>query len=267
MQEDLKLVDLVIELADARIPLSSRNPDIDTLAAGKARLLLLNKADLIGDTEFRLWEEYFRKQDIVCVALDARSSASARKIEPAVSKVCAAKIERDRKRGIKNRPVRAMVAGIPNVGKSTLINSYAGRSAAKTGNRPGVTRGKQWIRLGKSLELLDTPGILWPKFDDPLIGIRLALTGAVRDEILPLYELAVYLLNYLKKEYPGMISARYDAAEEPKAEEILEKIAEVRHCRKKEDQLDIDRAAFLLVDEFRNGKIGKISLELPSSGA
>ena len=197
MQEDIKLVDLVIELVDARSPLSSRNPDIDTLGKNKARLILLNKADLADPAANQAWTGYFEKKGYTVVRIDARRKADLKPIQAAVMTACKEKIERDRRRGIKNRPVRAMVVGIPNVGKSTFINSYAGRACAKTGNKPGVTRGNQWIRLNKEVELLDTPGILWPKFEDPQVGIRLALLGSVKDDILNSDELAVELLKRL----------------------------------------------------------------------
>ena len=177
MQEDIKLIDLVIELVDARIPLSSRNPDIDELGKNKYRLILMNKADLADKEQTKKWAEYFKAKGFFVVSLDARTKNSMKSITDIVMEACKEKIERDRKRGIKNRPVRAMVVGIPNVGKSTFINSYAGKACAKTGNKPGVTKGKQWIRLNKNVELLDTQGILWPKFEDQIVGLRLALIG------------------------------------------------------------------------------------------
>lgn len=170
MQEDIKLIDLVIELVDARIPLSSRNPDIDELGKNKSRLILMNKSDLADEAVSREWAEFFKKKGYYVVSLDSRSKAGMKNVTAVVMEACKEKIERDRKRGIKNRPVRAMVVGIPNVGKSTFINSYAGKACAKTGNKPGVTKGKQWIRLNKNVELLDTPGILWPKFEDQMVG-------------------------------------------------------------------------------------------------
>ena len=184
MQEDIKLIDLVIELVDARIPLSSRNPDIDELGKNKARLILMNKSDLADEEAGKLWSAYFQKKGYYVVSLDSRNRNGMKQVTAVVMEACKEKIERDRKRGIMNRPVRAMVVGIPNVGKSTFINSYAGKACAKTGNKPGVTKGKQWIRLNKNVELLDTPGILWPKFEDQQVGLRLALIGSIRDEIL-----------------------------------------------------------------------------------
>ena len=197
MQEDIKLVDLVIELVDARIPMSSRNPDIDELGKNKARLILLNKADLADDRQLEAWMNFFKEKGYFAVRLDARSKAGMKNVQNVIMDACAEKIERDRKRGIKNRPVRAMVVGIPNVGKSTFINSFAGKACAKTGNKPGVTKGKQWIRLNKGVELLDTPGILWPKFEDQSVGLKLALIGSIKDEILNIDEMSLELIRFL----------------------------------------------------------------------
>lgn len=271
MQEDMKLIDLVIELVDARIPQSSRNPDIDELGKNKYRLILMNKADLSDEERNREWTEYFRERGCYVVCLDARSRAGMKQVTNVVMEACREKIERDRKRGIVNRPVRAMVVGIPNVGKSTFINSYAGKACAKTGNKPGVTRGKQWIRLNKNVELLDTPGILWPKFEDQTVGLRLALIGAIKDEILNIDELALALIKLLQKEYPGVLSARYSTEEQPLREEeepadVLRGIAENRKCISRGNEPDYGKAAALLIDEFRGGKLGKITLEQPQRG-
>ena len=198
MQEDLKLIDLIIELVDARVPLSSRNPDIDQLGQNKSRLILLNKADLADERQNEAWKEYFQSKGFYVVKVDSRNGAGMKTIQNVIQEACKEKIERDRRRGIKNRPIRAMVAGIPNVGKSTFINTFAGKACAKTGNKPGVTKGKQWIRLNKNVELLDTPGILWPKFEDQLVGIRLACVGSIKDDILNIEELALWLLEKLK---------------------------------------------------------------------
>ena len=219
MEENIRLVDLVIELVDARIPLSSRNPDIDALCEGKGRIVLLCKSDLADPVKTEQFVEFFREKGILAVAADARERRAADLVRRFVQDACSEKIARDRARGIVGRPLRAMVAGIPNVGKSTFINSFAGRASTKTGNKPGVTRGKQWIRMGGSVELLDTPGILWPKFDNQEIGMRLALVGAIRNEILDREELAVWLLNYLEKEYPGVIQNKYLSADARSGEE------------------------------------------------
>ena len=263
MQEDMKLVDLLIELTDARAPLSSRNPDIDQLGRQKARLILLNKADLADEKKNDLWTRWFREQGFQVVQINAREGTGLKAIHGAVAQACREKIERDRRRGILNRPVRAMVAGIPNVGKSTFINSFAGRAAAKTGNKPGVTRGNQWIRLNKSLELLDTPGILWPKFEDPQAGLRLALIGSVKDDILNTSELAAELVKALRKDYPGAIPERYGFQMPDDPFQVLEEVARVRKCMQKGGVYDTEKAAAMLLDDFRSGKLGRITLETP----
>ena len=261
MQEDLKLIDLIIELVDARVPLSSRNPDIDKLGQNKSRLILLNKADLADDRQNEAWKEYFQKQGIYVVKVDSRNGAGMKTIQNVIQEACREKIERDRKRGIKNRPIRAMVAGIPNVGKSTFINTFAGKACAKTGNRPGVTKGKQWIRLNKNVELLDTPGILCPKFEDQQVGMRLAFVGSIKDDILNMEELALELINYLRENYPGMLNGRYGISEEGAAVEVLGELARARGCLKRGEELDYTKASGVLFDDFRSGKIGRITLE------
>ena len=263
MQEDIKLVDLVIELVDARIPVSSRNPDIDTLGKGKARLILLNKSDLADERKNEGWTEFFKKKGYYVVRMDARNKGSMKQVSAIIAEACKEKAERDLRRGIKNRPVRAMVVGIPNVGKSTFINTFAGKACAKTGNKPGVTKGKQWIRLNKNVELLDTPGILWPKFEDQSVGLRLALIGSIKDDILNIDELSLELIQILREEYPGVLKERYGMEEEGTPAEMLEKIALNRCCIKKGNEVDYAKAAALVLDEFRTGKLGKISLEKP----
>lgn len=261
MQEDIKLIDLVIELVDARIPLSSRNPDIDELGKNKYRLILMNKADLADPKVTEEWSAFFRGKGYYVVSLDARRKVGMKSITDKIMEACREKIERDRKRGIKNRPVRAMVVGIPNVGKSTFINSYAGKACAKTGNKPGVTKGKQWIRLSKEVELLDTPGILWPKFEDQAVGLRLALIGSIKDEILNIDELAIELIRFLKMSYAGILAERYAVDESRELSDILCEIAENRKCISKGGELDYSKAAALLIDEFRSGRLGRITLE------
>ena len=263
MLEDIKLIDLVIELVDARIPLSSRNPDIDELGKNKYRLILMNKSVLADKKATDKWSDYFKKKGFFVVSLDARTKNSMKSITDIVMEACKEKIERDRKRGIKNRPVRAMVVGIPNVGKSTFINSYAGKACAKTGNKPGVTKGKQWIRLNKNIELLDTPGILWPKFEDQMVGLRLALIGSIKDEILNIDELAVELIKILKESYPGTLKERYEVNEESEITDIIFEIAKNRKCLQKGGEVDYSKACALLIDDFRSGKLGRITLELP----
>ena len=261
MQENIKLIDLVIELVDARIPISSRNPDIDELGKGKSRIILLNKSDLADPVWNKKWVEYFAAKGIGVLEINSRTGMGIKSIQGLVQEVCKEKIERDRKRGIVNRPVRAMVVGIPNVGKSTFINSFAGKACAKTGNKPGVTKGKQWIRLNKGLELLDTPGILWPKFEDQQVGMRLAFIGSMNDEILIPDELACDLIGAIKELYPKALQERYAADPAGKPIEILDAVAESRKCYSKGAQLNLVKASGLLIDDFRSGKLGRMTLE------
>ena len=263
MQENIKLIDLIIELVDARIPMSSRNPDIDELGKGKARIILLNKSDLADVRLNQEWENFFKEKGYFVQPLNAKTGAGIKNIQALVQESCKEKIERDRKRGIINRPVRAMVVGIPNVGKSTFINSFAGKACAKTGNKPGVTKGKQWIRLNKNLELLDTPGILWPKFEDQKIGERLALIGSINDEILHVDELAVALIQNLKNSYLDLLEKRYDITIDEDAYDTLKKVAIARKCLQKGELPDVDRASSMLLEDFRSGKLGRITLERP----
>lgn len=263
MQEDLKLIDLIIELVDARVPVSSRNPDIDAMGRNKARLILLNKADLADERCNQKWMDYFKEKGFYAVKVNSRSGAGLKGIQAVVQEACREKIERDRKRGIMNRPVRAMVVGIPNVGKSTFINSYAGKACTKTGNRPGVTKGKQWIRLNKNVELLDTPGILWPKFEDQTVGLRLAFIGSIKDEILQTEELASELVKFLNQSYPGVLEEKYTIESSEDNYEVLRRIAESRHCLVRGSELDVEKAAAILLDDFRNGRLGRLTLELP----
>ncbi|MBR9937196.1 ribosome biogenesis GTPase YlqF [Oscillospiraceae bacterium Marseille-Q3528] len=263
MQENIKLVDLIIELVDARIPYSSRNPDIDELGRNKARLILLNKADLADEAANAAWTKALEATGAVVVKANSRSGAGLKAVQGAVAEACKEKIERDRRRGIKNRPVRAMVAGIPNVGKSTFINSYAGKACAKTGNKPGVTRGAQWIKLNRQLELLDTPGILWPRFENQEVGFRLALIGSIRDEVLNTEEMAFTFLQFLRANYPGLLQQRYEIEESDDALENLNRIAENRLCRLKGNMLDLKKASDIVIDDFRSGRLGRITLEFP----
>ncbi len=263
MQENMKLIDLVIELVDARIPQSSRNPDVDELGKNKARLILLNKADLAGEKWNDAWAEYFREKGYLAVKVDSRKNKGMKPINSVIQEACKEKLERDRKRGILNRPVRAMVVGIPNVGKSTFINSLAGKACAKTGNKPGVTKGKQWIRLNRQVELLDTPGILWPKFEDQRVGLMLAYIGSIKDEILNTEELAAELIGHLGLHYPGVLEEKYQIGNDADAYEMLKRIALSRHCLLKGSELDTMKAAALLLDDFRNGRLGRLTLEYP----
>lgn len=293
MKEDIKLIDLIIELVDARVPLASRNPDIDELGKGKARLILLNKSDLASERYNEAWTAWFREKGFYVIKVNSRSGAGLKQISGVVQEACKEKIERDKRRGIQNRPVRAMVVGIPNVGKSTFINSFAGKACTKTGNKPGVTKGNQWIRLNKTLELLDTPGILWPKFEDQKVGLLLAFIGSINDEILNRDELAMELLKFLMKNYPEALAERYFAGDADKpdgadkadhmhdaggayradkagaaqnrtdAAALLAHIAKVRGCLMKGGEPDLGKAAAIVIDDFRSGKLGRITLEFP----
>ncbi len=265
MQEDIRLIDLIIELVDARAPLSSRNPDIDELGKNKYRIILLNKSDLADPRANAAWAAYFESKGLYVLEINSRTGVGMKSIQGLVQEACKEKIERDRKRGIVNRPVRAMVVGIPNVGKSTFINSFAGKACTKTGNKPGVTKGKQWIRLNKSLELLDTPGILWPKFEDQNVGMRLAFIGSINDEIIIMQEMALDLIRCVGERYPQVFENRYGVSYEgdgaQAAIRMLDEIARARKCYLKGEELDYDRAAALFVDDFRSGRLGRITLE------
>lgn len=261
MKEDIKLIDLVIELLDARIPISSRNPDIDNLGKNKARLVLLNKSDLADEVQNNKWIQYFKDKGIIALKINSKNKQGIKDINNAVLTVCKEKIERDKRKGIKNRPVRAMVVGIPNVGKSTFINAYAGKNCAKTGNKPGVTKGKQWIRLGKNLELLDTPGVLWPKFDDQKIGLHLAFIGSMNDNNLDMAELAYQLIKEVSKTYPEAFLNRYGIVGDEDSLQVMYQVAEVRGCKLKGNKPDLDKTSSMIMDDFRSGKLGRITID------
>ncbi|MBE5841820.1 ribosome biogenesis GTPase A [Butyrivibrio sp. INlla18] len=274
MQENIKLIDIIIEITDARIPASGRNPDIDELGKNKFRLIILNKADLADPAITKRWKEYYQKQGYFVMEMNSKTGNEAGKVKELIQSACAEKIEKDKKRGIVGRPIRAMVAGIPNVGKSTFINKLAGKASAKTGNKPGVTKGKQWISLGKNLQLLDTPGILWPKFEDQTVGLHLAFIGSMNDENIDTDELACELIKILKQYYPNAISEKYNITDEQidelmedqyqtPASAVLSAIAINRKCFKQGATPDISRASALLLDDFRNGRLGRLSLERP----
>lgn len=263
MQENIKLIDVIIELVDARTPLSSRNPDISKLSANKIKILLLNKYDLADERTTSAWKKYYENQGYFTALVNARAGKGVKAVNSVIMEACREKIERDRKRGILNRPIRAMIVGIPNVGKSTFINSFAGKACTKTGDKPGVTKGKQWIKLNKNVELLDTPGVLWPKFEDQLVGLRLALIGSIRDEVLQIEELATELIKVLRSMYPEMLQNYLGFELIGKDYELLEQYANKRGCKLKGNQSDLGKAATLLLDDFRAGKIGRITLELP----
>lgn len=263
MEEDIKLIDVLIELVDARVPMSSRNPDIDRLGQNKSRVILLNKADLSDSEANERWLAHFRADGFYALTVNSRAGGGVKAVQALIQEACREKIERDKKRGILNRPVRAMVAGIPNVGKSTFINALAGKACTKTGNKPGVTKGKQWIRINKQVELLDTPGILWPKFEDEKTGVRLAMIGSVKDEVLNIEELSLVLIGFLQRHYPGTLEKRYQITEEDLPAGCLAGVAENRHCLLKGGEPDYAKAAGILFDDFRSGRLGKITLEFP----
>lgn len=266
MQENIKLIDIVVELVDARVPFSSKNPDIDELAKNKYRLIVLNKADMADAKTTAVWQNYFEAKGFFVAKVNSQKGAGMKEVKSLIEKACQEKKARDKKRGILNRPLRAMVVGIPNVGKSTFINSFAGKACAKTGNKPGVTKGKQWIRLNKQVELLDTPGILWPKFEDQTVGQHLAFIGSIKDELIQSVELALDLIEFLTASYPGILGKTYSVDESEDSVAILNAIAVNRGCLKKGNELDHDKAAFLLLDDFRNARLGKISVENPQDG-
>ena len=263
MQENIKLIDIVVELGDARVPFSSKNPDIDELAKNKYRLIVLNKADMADAKTTAAWQNYFEAKGFFVAKVNSQKGAGMKEVKSLIEKACQEKKARDKKRGILNRPLRAMVVGIPNVGKSTFINSFAGKACAKTGNKPGVTKGKQWIRLNKNVELLDTPGILWPKFEDQEVGKKLAFIGSIKDEILQTEELASELVKFLNQSYPGVLEEKYTIESSEDNYEVLRRIAESRHCLVRGSELDVEKAAAILLDDFRNGRLGRLTLELP----
>ncbi|OEG00379.1 ribosome biogenesis GTPase YlqF [Vulcanibacillus modesticaldus] len=262
--EKLKLVDIVIELLDARIPISSRNPMIDEIVKQKPRIVLLNKSDLADPKIMNEWAEFFEKKGLKALSISSSSGRGISNIFRTAEELVAEKREALIKKGVKPRAVRAMILGIPNVGKSSLINRLANRSVAKTGDRPGVTKGQQWIKVGKSLELLDTPGILWPKFEDVQVGYRLAATGAIKDELLHFDDIALFIVDYFKKYYPEKLKTRYNLDQLPSDNvEIIELIGRKRGCLISGGKIDFDKAAEIIVRELRAGKLGRFCLEKP----
>lgn len=266
MQDNLKLIDLVIELVDARLPLSSRNPKVDELVGDKPHLILLNKADIADPALTKEWESYFSKKGISAAQVSSTSGKSLNFVFDKCKALLADKIEREKAKGIVNRSIKIMVCGVPNVGKSSFINKLSGKKSAITGDRPGVTKGKQWIRLKNNFELLDTPGILWPKFDDDAVGLRLAFTGAVKDEIMDIEELACHLLVFLRDNYPSSLTERYKMTDFDNLEgyEMLELLGKKRGFVVSGGEIDTERAAHILLDEFRGAKLGCITLEKPN---
>ena len=264
IEADLKQVDAVCEIVDARIPVSSRNPDIDAICGSKPRVIVLNRMDLADPAATKKWAAYFKSKGMAVVATDCKSRKGIADFVPTVRLACKEKLERDAARGM-NRPVRLMVVGIPNVGKSTLINQIAGRKGAKAENRPGVTRGKQWVTVDTSLLLLDTPGILWPKFEDPEVGMMLAYTGAVKEGVIDIEELAYRLMELLNKFYPQTLKERYkvEAPEGTPGWELVEMAGRARGYLMARAEVNTERMSKVLLDEFRGGKLGKFTLEMP----
>ena len=267
IEGDLKLVDAVCEIVDARIPISSRNPDIDAICGNKPRIIVLNRMDLADPEATKVWTEYFKGKGMAVVVTDCKTRKGINNFTPAARHACKEKLARDAARGM-NRPLRVMVVGIPNVGKSTLINQISGRKGAKAENRPGVTRGKQWVTVDRDLLLLDTPGILWPKFEDPDVGMKLAYTGAVKDDILDIEELACRLIELLHARYPQALKDRYklEAEQGTAGYELLQMAGRKRGFLVSGGEIDTERMAKVLVDEFRSGKLGRFTLEVPSNG-
>lgn len=265
IEAHLKLVDLVLELVDARLPQSSRNPQIDLLVGDKPRLLLLNKSDIADPAANQAWQAYFAAQGIPVMLICATNAKQVQGIFSKCREILSETLARRQERGMVGRPLKLMVVGVPNVGKSSLINALSGRKSAKTGDRPGVTTGKQWIRLGSGFELLDTPGILWPKFEDPQVGRRLAFTGAIKDEILDVEELACHLLDFLAAQYPASLAERYKMTDIAgmTGYELLELLGRKRGFVVSGGEIDTLRAANVLLDEFRGAKLGKLTLEWP----
>ena len=264
IEADLKQVDAVCEIVDARIPMASRNPDIDTICANKPRIVILNRMDLADPAATKRWSEYFKSKGMAAVPTDCKSRRGIGDFQPAVRSVLKEKIERNAAKGM-NKPVRVMVVGIPNVGKSTLINQISGRKGAKAENRPGVTRGKQWVTVDSGLLLLDTPGILWPKFEDPEVGMMLAYTGAVKDGVIDIEELACRLIKLLHQRYPQALKDRYgiDTADDIPGYELLEMAGRKRGFLISGGEINTERMAKVLVDEYRSGKLGRFTLEEP----
>ena len=264
MEADLKLVDAVCEIVDARIPISSRNPDIDSICGNKPRLVILNRLDLADPDATNRWANYFRKKGIAAVATDCKSRKGIANFTPAVQQLLQEKIQRNANKGM-TKALRIMIVGIPNVGKSTLINQISGRKGAKAENRPGVTRGKQWVLVDKDLLLLDTPGILWPKFEDPNVGLMLAYTGAVKEDVIDLEELACRLMELLWSRYPEKVKERYGIDCEPDTPgwQLLEAAGKKRGFLLARGEIHTERMAKVLVDEFRSGKLGRFTLETP----
>lgn len=267
IQSSLKLVDAIAEIIDARIPVSSRNPDLAKLVQNKPRVILLNKCDMANQTATKMWIDYFKKQNLVAIPVDCKSGRGLDKFAPAVNTVMSHKIARLKEKGMVNPTIRIMIVGIPNVGKSSFINKMVKKNRAKVEDRPGVTRGNQWYTIAKNLEMLDTPGVLWPKFDDKTVGEHLAFTGAVKDQILDIELLAVRLLDFIKELKPADFITRFKLENEDieniDSYELLKMIGKKRGMLVSGGEIDTERAAIMLLDEFRSAKLGRITVEMP----
>ena len=267
IQSSLKLVDAVAEIIDARIPVSSRNPDLAKLVQNKPRVILLNKCDMANQTATKMWIDYFKKQNLAAIPVDCKSGRGLDKFAPAVNTVMSHKIARLKEKGMVNPTIRIMIVGIPNVGKSSFINKMVKKNRAKVEDRPGVTRGNQWYTIAKNLEMLDTPGVLWPKFDDKTVGEHLAFTGAVKDQILDIELLAVRLLDFIKELKPADFITRFKLENEDieniNSYELLKMIGKKRGMLVSGGEIDTERAAIMLLDEFRSAKLGRITVEMP----
>ncbi len=264
IQANLKLVDIAIELMDARIPISSRNPQFDELLKGKKRVIALNKADLADPQKTKQWIEYYATNGIKAIPINSLSGQGITQLVNEIKLECKEQIDKALSQGRLVRPIRVMIIGIPNVGKSTLINRLAGKNAAVTGNKPGVTKGKQWIRINKEIELFDTPGILWPKIEEDMQGVKLACSGAIKDQILNIDDIAFHLIHMLMQQYPEAFKTRYMLEDETDPVEIMEFIGRKRGCLLKKNEIDYEKVARIVLDEFRKGTIGQITLETPS---
>lgn len=268
MKENLPLVDVVVEITDARVPASSRNPEMKNLVGGKPRVVVLNKCDMADEALTAEWIEYYRTNGVRAVAMDCRSGKGLNKLVPTVKEVMKKELEKRAAKGMEGKPIRMMIVGIPNVGKSSFINRVAGGKRAKVEDRPGVTRGKQWVTLEKGIDLLDMPGVLWPKFDDKTVGEHLAFTGAIKDNILDTELLAMRLADLLNREYHSLLCERYRLTDEETADiepyDLLSLIGAKRGMKISGGEVDTERAAAMLLDEFRGGKIGRMTLEMPN---
>ncbi|MGG3800149.1 ribosome biogenesis GTPase YlqF [Metabacillus fastidiosus] len=264
--EKLKYIDIVFELVDARLPMSSRNPMIDEIVSVKPRIVLLNKADMADEKVTNEWIAYFKQKDIPALAIDSQTGTGLKQIITLSKVILREKFDRLAAKGVKPRAIRALIIGIPNVGKSTLINRLANKNIAKTGNRPGVTTAQQWVKVGKELELLDTPGILWPKFEDQLVGLKLATTGAIKDTILNLQEITVYALKFLKENYPERLKERYgiEQFDDEDIVPLFDEIGKKRGCLMSGGYIDYDKTSELVLRELRSEKLGRLTFETPA---